>query len=553
MDFLDRFLPPSLLQNPRTRRRGRLIVGTCAALFVVLGIGLVIRLAIRPLRPSALALAIISLAALIVLPWLLRRTGSLVLTGWLTTCIFSVLIVVEMIWAGGPDAPVAILVPLIPLLATHLVGPQTGRWTAGLLLLVIVVWTGLRVAGYELPTRDLTQGEDTMAHGLMVCLSIVLMTLLAAGYELQRKILEIELRQTDALYRRLFDQSKDMVALAKPSGRLLDVNQAGVELYGYRSRDAFLSTDVRELYANPKEREELLRRLERDGFVRNFETLQRRADGEVRVVQGTTTAVRDEKGRISHFLAIMRDVTEERNAAAERERMVRELERKNRDLESFTYAVSHDLKSPLFTIRGFLELLAGDARSGDISAVLDDIDHMLGTTEKMQALVDGLLQLAQVGATQDSLAPQSLAEICHEVMELLQGRLHQNGVQVKIQPDLPSVYGDRVLLSRLMQNLMDNAAKFLAGHEDPVIEIGRRLDGDKVVFFVRDNGPGIKEADKEKIFGLFSKLDREGVGTGVGLAIVKKVIDLHGGELWVESDGPGQGATFCFTVPTSPS
>ena len=549
MELFDRFLPQSLRQNPRSLRRGRLVVGTCCTLFVVLSLSLFARLAIGPLAPAPLALALISIFGLALIPFLLLWNGSLLLAGWLTTCIFLVLCVAQMIWAGGPSAPVAVLLPLIPLLATHLVGPSTGRWTTGVLLAVVVAVLLLQRFGFDLPRRKLSSDEDALAHGLLLIVAILLITMLTVGYELQRKVLERELRQSDALYRRLFDQSKDMVALAKPSGRLVDVNQAGVDLYGFSSREAFLREDARNLYIHPEERRELVRRLEEQGFVRNYETLQKGPDGITRIVQGTTTAVRDDEGRISHYLAILRDVTAERRDAEERERIMRELERKNRELEGFSYAVSHDLKSPLFTIRGFLELLRDDAESGDLRQVLDDLEHILRTTERMQGMVDGLLTLAQVGARRESWTSQSLASIAEEVVELLAGRLLQNQVEVRIDPELPSVYGDRIMLSRLLQNLIDNAAKFLEGRASPWIEVGRRSDDGREVIFVRDNGPGIDTDHQEQIFGLFSKLNKEDEGTGIGLALVKKVIDIHGGEVWVESDGPGHGATFCFTLP----
>ena len=181
--------------------------------------------------------------------------------------------------------------------------------------------------------------------------------------------------------------------------------------------------------------------------------------------------------------------------------------------------------------------------------VLDDLDHILRTTERMQGMVDGLLTLAQVGARKESWTSQSLTDIAEEVAELLAGRLRQNRVDIRIDPNLPSVYGDRIMLSRLLQNPIDNAAKFLQGRESPWIEVGCRSEGGREVIFVRDNGPGIDAVHQEQIFGLFSKLNKEDEGTGIGLALVKKVVDIHGGEVWVESDGPGHGASFCFTLP----
>ena len=118
-----------------------------------------------------------------------------------------------------------------------------------------------------------------------------------------------------------------------------------------------------------------------------------------------------------------------------------------------------------------------------------------------------------------------------------------------IQAGLPTVCGDRVRILEVIQNLLDNAAKFMGDQPNPRIEIGARGEGDDAVFFVRDNGLGIDPRHHERIFGLFDKLDSAGEGTGVGLALVKRIVELHGGRIWVESEGAGKGAVFCFTLP----
>jgi signal transduction histidine kinase len=133
--------------------------------------------------------------------------------------------------------------------------------------------------------------------------------------------------------------------------------------------------------------------------------------------------------------------------------------------------------------------------------------------------------------------------------------LEARGVQVAIAPDLPTVYGDRARLVEVVQNLVDNACKFMGDQAEPRIEIGQRgaqADADgKPVLFVRDNGIGIEPQYQDRVFGLFNKLDAHTEGTGVGLALVKRIVEVHGGRIWVESQGVGKGSTFCFTLPGS--
>ena len=139
--------------------------------------------------------------------------------------------------------------------------------------------------------------------------------------------------------------------------------------------------------------------------------------------------------------------------------------------------------------------------------------------------------------------------IALEAVKTVQGRTEACGVQVEIMPRLPAIYGDRARLVEVVQNLVDNACKFMGEQPHPKIEIGARQDGDETVFYVRDNGIGIDPQYHEKVFGLFDKLDPQSEGTGIGLALVKRIVETHDGRIWVESEGAGKGSTFYFTLP----
>jgi PAS domain S-box-containing protein len=248
-------------------------------------------------------------------------------------------------------------------------------------------------------------------------------------------------------------------------------------------------------------------------------------------------------------LAMVRDVSLQKWIEAEREKLIVELEAKNAELERFTYTVSHDLKSPLITIRGFLGFIREDSRSGNITRLESDIQRISAATEKMQALLNDLLELSRVGRLINKPSTIQLNDLVNDTLEILHGRITQTGVAVRVLPNLPAVYGDYERLVEVMQNLIDNACKFMGDQAAPHIEIGHQgYEKNMPIFYVRDNGMGIPVEFHENIFGLFNKLDTRSEGTGVGLALVRRIIEFHGGRIWVESE-PGRGTTFYLTLP----
>jgi PAS domain S-box-containing protein len=250
-------------------------------------------------------------------------------------------------------------------------------------------------------------------------------------------------------------------------------------------------------------------------------------------------------------LAMVRDVSLQKWIEEEREKLIVELEQKNAELERFAYTVSHDLKSPLITIRGFLGFIRDDSRKGNLARLDADIQRISAATEKMQSLLNDLLELSRIGRIINPTREVNLNDLIQETLELLHGQIAQAGVSVSVAQNLPLVRGDYDRLFEVMQNLIDNACKFKGEQDSPRIEIGHPgFENDEPVFYVRDNGLGIPSQFHEKIFGLFNKLDVHSEGTGVGLALVKRIIEFHGGRIWVESE-PGRGTTFFFTLPAA--
>jgi len=227
----------------------------------------------------------------------------------------------------------------------------------------------------------------------------------------------------------------------------------------------------------------------------------------------------------------------------------KELGAQNAELERFTYTVSHDLKSPLVTIRGFLGYLRQEAESGDMTRFDKDMNRIANAVDKMQALLKDLLELSRIGRIINTPENIPFGQIITEAVELLNGPLEKNNVKVVVQKNFPDILGDHARLVEVMQNLISNAAKFMGPQLRPTIEIGTNgVDADgKTIFFVRDNGIGIDPQYHDRIFGLFNRLDPSVEGTGIGLALVKRIIEIHNGRIWLDSK-LGEGTTFYFTL-----
>jgi signal transduction histidine kinase len=279
-------------------------------------------------------------------------------------------------------------------------------------------------------------------------------------------------------------------------------------------------------------------------------TAMSRAAGEIaagKLDHALTLDSPDELGDLARALNRMAGDLRVHEEALRAERA--DLAAKNAELERFTYTVSHDLKGPLVTIRGFAGLAGTDLAAGDPARVRQDLGRIVAAADKMHRILEDLLELSRVGRVVHPPEDVALGDLAREAVELVKGQPGRSDVAVEVQPGLPVVGGRRRRLLEALQNLVENAAKFAAGERAPRIWIGSRQDGDETVFFVKDNGRGIEPRFLEKVFDLFEKLDPAVEGTGVGLALVRRIVDAHGGRTWAESEGPGRGATFCFTLP----
>jgi signal transduction histidine kinase len=230
-----------------------------------------------------------------------------------------------------------------------------------------------------------------------------------------------------------------------------------------------------------------------------------------------------------------------------REKLIQELRAKNQELNRFAVTVSHDLKTPLITISGYLGYLERDARDGNFERMEKDISQINDAAIQMGKFVDQILDLSRVGRIINPPTDVPFESIVQAALKLAQGPIEANQVRIQIEAELPIVHVDRVRMIQVMQNLITNSIKFMGGQENPRIQIGTRKVKNENAFFVKDNGIGIDPQHQSRIFELFNKLDASTEGSGIGLALIKRIIEVHGGKIWVESE-LGKGATFFFTL-----
>gem|GEM_PF-6829417 len=262
----------------------------------------------------------------------------------------------------------------------------------------------------------------------------------------------------------------------------------------------------------------------------------------------------DEIGRLgasfnvmAHSLQVSKNKLEAE--ARIRDELIAELESKNAELERYSYTVSHDLKSPLVTVKGFVGLLKKDVADNNQLRITQDLDQISEAIDRMAEMLENLLELSRIGHLVNEPEKISLNQLFEQTVKLLTYRVEQYQAEVKIQPNMPFIQADRQRMQEVAQNLLENALKFHRPGVSPKVEIGASVKNGKVCCCVSDNGIGISTKYQEQIFGLFERLDLSYEGTGIGLALVKRIIEVHNGSISVASEGEGKGARFCFTLP----
>ena len=357
------------------------------------------------------------------------------------------------------------------------------------------------------------------------------------------------LRASELRYRRLFEASQDgILILNAETGMVMDVNPFLVELLGY-SHEMFLGKKVWEVgfFKDIIANQDKLAELQQKEYLRYEDMALETSDGRRIEVEFVSNVY-----LVNHLKVIqcnIRDITTRKRVEKALEKSAMELQEKNAELERFLYTASHDLKSPVVTVRTFLGYLEQDMATGDAGKIEKDLRFIRTATGKMGQLLDELLVISRVGRVINPPVGVTFRNLVDEALGTVAGRIAERGVTVKVGDNDIMLHGDRPRLAEIWQNLVENACKFMGGQKEPHCEIGMEARGAETVFFVRDNGIGIDPRFQPKIFNLFEKLNPKAEGTGLGLALVKRIVELHQGRIWVESTGQGQGACFYFTLP----
>jgi PAS domain S-box-containing protein len=353
------------------------------------------------------------------------------------------------------------------------------------------------------------------------------------------------------------DRAVDAVFWLGPDAKFIYANEMACKRLGY-SADELLSMTVHDIDPNfpaevwPSHWKDLK---QRGSFT--FESLHRAKDGTMLPVEITVNHIEFEGHEYN--LALARDITERKQAhealqKAHDELEVRveqrtaELKQSNRDLAEFAFRASHDLQQPLRMMSSFLLTLRQECRDDLDETAQKWIDLSVDAGQRMQRLINDLLSYAHVGTRERHFETLDANALVDQVIADLQAMIESNGAEVK-RGELPTVTADATLMMELLQNLISNAIKF-HGHEPPRVHVSAESSGSEWIFSVRDNGIGIEPKYRDQIFAVFERLHSTDTypGSGIGLAICKRVVERHGGRIWCESE-PGQGTTFYFSVP----
>ncbi|MGZ7048682.1 MAG: PAS domain S-box protein [Methanobacterium sp.] len=364
------------------------------------------------------------------------------------------------------------------------------------------------------------------------------------------------LKESEQRYRTLFNSTPDYTILVGVDGNLIDINKAAQEITGLSSYD-LIGKNFTELEILVDE--EMPLHMEKFSQILKVETVDsyesRFVDknGEIRYVETYLEPLKKDN-EIFAFDVISHDITERKKAEEQLKETIKELKRSNQELQQFAYVASHDLQEPLRTIASFTQLLERRYK-GQLDSNADEfMDYIVEAATRMKAQIEGLLEYSRVVTKGEEFELVDMNNVLNKTLKILDTSIIESDTKIT-SDELPNVMGDTLQLERVFQNLISNAIKFRKRKEPPKIHISayKSKDEKEYIFSVQDNGIGIEKQYLERIFTIFQRLHTRDVykGTGIGLSIVKRIIERHGGRIWVESEF-GVGSTFYFILPVEP-
>lgn len=369
------------------------------------------------------------------------------------------------------------------------------------------------------------------------------------------------LRKSEEKFRKAFYTSSDSIIINRmEDGLYVAVNRGFTQITGYTEAEAVGKTSSEiGIWADPNDRVRLAAGLRQNGEVHNLEAKFRNKEG--RLIDGLMSAAVIDLEGSPHIISITRDITDRKRAEEEIRQLNAELESRvaqrtaqleyaNKDLESFSYSVSHDLRAPLRAINGFASIIARRHRADLNEQGQHYVDNIVQASERMGQIIDDLLTFSRLGRTGVKREAVDLAELIGEISAELRSFIKENHGILTVAEGLPQVIGDETLLRQIFTDLLENATKYHRPTVPPEIIVDFRIEAQFVVISVADNGIGIAPDYHDKIFVIFQRLHSEDEypGTGVGLASVKKSVELLNGKVWVESQLE-QGSTFFVRLP----
>jgi len=376
----------------------------------------------------------------------------------------------------------------------------------------------------------------------------------------ESKKAKAQIRKNEELFRKAFLTSPDSININRlEDGLYTSINDGFTNIMGYSPSDVIGKSSLEiNIWVNPEDREKLVAGLRKDGSIQNLEAPFRKKSGEQ--VTGLMSATIIELDQVPHILSITRDITnlkedekELKKYRDDLEEMVKvrtqQLEATNKELEAFSYSVSHDLRAPLRAIDGFSNILMEDYASK-----LDDEGKRLGSViqsnaKKMGQLIDDLLAFSRTGRSSINPSSIDMKELVHAIYHEVTSPAQRARIRFELS-DLPKTSADPTMMRQVWMNLISNAIKFSANRKQAVISVSCQQEEGQFIYCIQDNGAGFNMEYKEKLFGVFQRLhgEKEFEGTGVGLALVQRIIHRHGGEVWGEGE-VDKGAIFYFSLP----